>query len=165
MTLPWWLKLVGWTMVMVPVVLVLAGQAGLLRGVAPTDLGDKEGRLKPPSRTPNSVSSQARLHAGHPRAQEAQIDPIIYQGDGQAAMKRLTQILAQRPGTTLVQQKPGYLRAECRSRWLRFTDDLEFLLDEPAKTIHVRSASRLGRKDFGVNRDRVEAIRAQFNQS
>jgi len=43
-----------------------------------------------------------------------------------------------------------------------FVDDVEFLLDEKAGVIHVRSASRLGRSDFGVNRDRVETIRRQI---
>lgn len=165
MNAPWWLKLVGWTIVLAPALAVLAGQAGLLGGVAPKDLGVRDGRLKAPSRSPNSVSSQARLHTGHPFAIDAQIEPFRFDGDGQLAMKRLAVLLSERPRTTLTVQEPGYLRAECRSRWLRFVDDLEFLLDEPEKTIHVRSASRLGRKDFGVNRRRVEAIRARFNQT
>lgn len=165
MNVPWWLKLLGWSIVLAPALGVLAGQAGLLGGVAPKDLGVRDGRLKPPARTPNSVSSQARLHAGHPFALQAQIEPIRYQGDAQAAMQRLAGVLVRWPRTTLVLEQPGYLRAECRTRWLRFTDDLEFLLDEPAKVIHVRSASRLGRKDFGVNRQRVEAIRARFEQA
>ena len=165
MNIPWWLKLLGWTVILAPALGVLAGQAGLLGGVAPQDLGARDGRLKPPSHTPNSVSSQAHLHAGHPSALKAQIEPFKFEGDGQLAMKRLAGVLMQRQGTTLTVQEARYLRAECRSRWMGFIDDLEFLLDEPAKTIHVRSASRLGRKDFGVNRQRVEAIRARFNQA
>jgi uncharacterized protein (DUF1499 family) len=42
---------------------------------------------------------------------------------------------------------------------LRFVDDVEFLFDDEAKTIHFRSASRTGRSDFGVNRRRMEDIR------
>jgi uncharacterized protein (DUF1499 family) len=60
-------------------------------------------------------------------------------------------------------QTPGYLHAEMRTRWLKFTDDLELLLDEKASLIHVRSASRLGQRDFGANRQRVEWLRAQFD--
>ncbi|MDP3413597.1 MAG: DUF1499 domain-containing protein, partial [Polaromonas sp.] len=65
---------------------------------------------------------------------------------------------------TVVEETPGYLYAQCSTRWLRFTDDLELLLDDAARVIHVRSSSRLGRKDFGVNRARVEALRTRFAQ-
>jgi uncharacterized protein (DUF1499 family) len=45
-----------------------------------------------------------------------------------------------------------------------FVDDVEFLLDDSAKVIHVRSASRLGESDLGVNRKRIETIRAKLNE-
>jgi uncharacterized protein (DUF1499 family) len=64
------------------------------------------------------------------------------------------------PGIRVVEQRPDYLRAEAETRWMRFTDDLEFWFDPGRKVIELRSASRLGRKDFGVNRERIEAIRA-----
>ena len=54
------------------------------------------------------------------------------------------------------------VRAEARTRWLGFTDDLEFVLDAPAGVIHFRSASRWGREDMGVNRARMEEIRARW---
>ena len=77
-------------------------------------------------------------------------------------MKRLTAILAQYPRTVLVSRNPGYVYAQCSTAVLKFTDDVEFWLDVPAGVIQFRSASRLGRKDFGVNRTRMEAIRAKF---
>jgi uncharacterized protein (DUF1499 family) len=43
---------------------------------------------------------------------------------------------------------------------MRYVDDVELYYDEPAGLVHVRSASRLGRRDFGVNRKRVEELRA-----
>jgi uncharacterized protein (DUF1499 family) len=61
-----------------------------------------------------------------------------------------------------VTQSPDYLYAQCSTRWLKFTDDVEFYLDASAGVIHVRSASRIGRSDLGVNRARVEALRARF---
>ncbi len=61
------------------------------------------------------------------------------------------------PGASVIEEKPGYLYAEFRTRLLRFVDDVEFLLGEGV--IHVRSASRLGRRDFGVNRKRIESLR------
>jgi uncharacterized protein (DUF1499 family) len=64
------------------------------------------------------------------------------------------------PEATIVVDQPEYIYAEFHSRIWHFVDDVEFLLDEPAGVIEVRSASRLGRKDFGVNRARIESIRS-----
>lgn len=156
------LKLLILLLLIAPLVLLLFGQLGLLAGSPPEGLGLTEGKLKAPRATPNSVSSQANLHPTHPRHQQAQIDPLAFKGEGPAAMKRLAELVAGLPRTQMVKQESGYLYFECRSRWLKFVDDLEFALDDGAKLIHVRSASRLGRRDFNVNRERVEAIRALF---
>jgi len=56
-----------------------------------------------------------------------------------------------------------YIHVEFTSFVFRFVDDAEFLLDEAVKTIHVRSASRIGYSDLGVNRKRVEMIRSRFD--
>jgi uncharacterized protein (DUF1499 family) len=161
------LKALGRTVVAIAVLAVLlvaAGQLGMLAGHMPTDLGVKDGRLKPPSTTPNSVSSQAALYPDNPQRAYAEVAPFKYTGDGKAAMARLAAIVKAMPRTTIVKNEPGYLYAQCRTRLLRFTDDLEFYLDEPAGVIQVRSASRLGKGDIGVNRARVEALRRQFEQ-
>jgi uncharacterized protein (DUF1499 family) len=154
------LKLLVLIIVGLAVALLVAGQAGLLRGTAPTDLGLRNGQLKAPNNSPNSVSSQASLHSSHPFRAYADIAPLAYTGDGAAAFSKATAIVKAMPGTTVVEEKPGYLYAQCQTRWLKFTDDLELALDESARVIHVRSASRLGEGDLGVNRKRVEAIRA-----
>lgn len=148
-----------------PVLVLAAGQLGALSGSAPTDLGVNSGKLKAPSDTRNSVSSQADLHPGHPQQAYARIEPIRYRGDGPAALAALAAALSVTPGVVIVQQKPGYVYAQCSTRWLKFTDDLELWLDESASVIHVRSASRLGREDFGLNRQRVEALRAALAQA
>ena len=150
------------------IALLVAGQTGMLRGAAPTDLGLKNGQLKPPANSPNSVSSQASLHASHPFRAYADIAPLAYTGDGAAALTefaRAVAIVKAMPGTTVVNEKPGYVYAQCQTRWLKFTDDLELALDTSARVIHVRSASRIGRGDLGVNRARVEAIRAAMASS
>lgn len=146
------------------VMLLVAGQLGLLRGRMPPDLGVKAGRLKPPADNPNSVSTQAALYPDHPFRAYADIAPLAYTGDGAVAFARAAALVKATPGTTAVEETPGYLYVQCSTRWLKFTDDLELWLDESAHVIHVRSASRLGRKDFGVNRARVEALRTRFEQ-
>jgi uncharacterized protein (DUF1499 family) len=149
------------------VILLLAGAiAGLALHVAtangdtvfswkrPDNLGVKEGRLAPPRRTPNSVSSQADAADG-----EHYIAPIPFKGDALAAMAAVRKAVESMNGSTVIRHEGNYLYAEFRTKVMRFVDDVEFVFDEKAGLVHVRSASRLGRRDFGVNRARVEAIR------
>ena len=154
------LKILVVVMAGMALALLVAGQVGMLRGAAPTDLGLKNGQLKPPANNPNSVSSQASLHANHPFRAYADIAPLAYVGNGTAAFARAVAIVKTMPGTTMREENPGYAYVQCQTRWLKFTDDLELALDKSAGVIHVRSASRIGRGDLGVNRARVEAIRA-----
>lgn len=159
------LKILVLFLLFLPVLVLLLGQLGLYTGKTPEGLGVREGKLKPPRATPNSVSSQTSFYPDHLQHQGAQIAALQFQGDGAAAMKRLQDLVAGQPGHRLVKAESNYLYFEARSQWLKFVDDLEFSLDDSAKLIHVRSASRLGRKDLGVNRARVEAIRARFATS
>jgi uncharacterized protein (DUF1499 family) len=141
---------------------VLAGRAGLLQGRAPDGLGVAEGRLAPPSATDNSVSSQAGLWPGHPQREAAAIAPLALAGDGPATMRRLHDIVAAMPGARIVRFEGDYLRAEFTTPLMQFTDDAEFWLDREAGVVQLRSASRLGRRDFGTNRKRVETLRARL---
>ncbi|WP_298831602.1 DUF1499 domain-containing protein [uncultured Piscinibacter sp.] len=149
-------------LLLLAVAVALAAQLGLLRGRMPADLGARDGRLKPPSMTPNSVSSQAHLYHDHPQRGYAQIDPVTVTDSGPQTLERLRRIVEGMEGAKVVRSDPGYLHVEFTSRWMKFVDDCEFWFDPRAGVIHVRSASRMGRKDFGVNRARVEAIRARL---
>jgi uncharacterized protein (DUF1499 family) len=144
--------------------LLIAGQAGLLRGTVPTDLGVKDGKLKRLSNTENSISSQADLWPDHPMQTYARIAPFKITGDGSSEMAKIAATLQAMPGTVIVQQDAGYIYAQCTTRVLKFTDDIEFYLDKTAGVIQVRSASRIGRKDLGANRARVEQIRTALGQ-
>ena len=144
------------------VALLLAGQLGLFGGTPPTNLAVRDGRLKPPSKTDNSVSSQAALHPGHPMQQGAMIDALPLRGTPAETLVKLGELLRSLPGATVVTQRDDYLYAQFKSRWLGFVDDVEFWADPTAGVIQLRSASRLGRKDFGVNRARIEDIRARL---
>ncbi|MCO5096888.1 MAG: DUF1499 domain-containing protein, partial [Rhodocyclaceae bacterium] len=74
----------------------------------------------------------------------------------------LAAVLHAMPNMTVVERKPDYLHAEAQTRWLKFVDDLEFWANPALGVIDVRSASRLGRKDLGANRKRIEAIRSAY---
>jgi uncharacterized protein (DUF1499 family) len=145
--------------------ILIGARFGLFAGSAPNDLGVTDGRLKPPSATRNSVSSQAALYPGHPQLDYARIAPLeLMNGDAGAgaSLHALQTTLSAMPGVTVIEQRPDYLRAEARTRWLGFVDDLEFWFNPQAGVIEVRSASRLGSEDFGVNRERMERIRAAY---
>lgn len=131
----------------------------LFPGVRPADLGAKDGKLRAMPRSPNAVSSQAdpQRDAGH------YIAPFACHGDPQRMWQRLTALVRELPGVEVVSANDRYLHAECSSQLLGFVDDLELLLDRASDLIHVRSAARLGRRDFGVNRARIESLRAKLD--
>ena len=119
----------------------------------PTNLGVRDGRLAPCRRTPNCVSSQA-----DPVDKEHYIAPIAYAG----SMEARRSAIAELPLARIVKADGNYLYAEFRTPLLRFVDDVELLKD--GAVLHVRSASRLGRRDFKANRNRVEQLRAYLTQ-
>jgi len=132
----------------------------MFAGTRPVNLGVMDGRLAPPKKTPNCVSSQADPgDAGH------YIAPIRYSGGALEAMATLRRVVEGMQRTRVVKHEPVYLYAEFKSRLMGYVDDVEFLLVEKEGVIHVRSASRLGRRDFEVNRERIEAIRARFESA
>ncbi|MDP2239719.1 MAG: DUF1499 domain-containing protein [Burkholderiales bacterium] len=152
-----WLVIV---IVLLALVAVLAGQLGMLQGTPPTDLGVRDGRLKPPSMTENSVTSQAALYPDHPQRNYADIAPLAVKGDGPATLARIKAVVERMNGARVVKSEPDYLYAQYTTRFMKFVDDMEFWFDPANNVIQVRSASRVGRKDLGVNRKRIEAVRA-----
>lgn len=142
--------------------LLIAGRMGLLAGSAPGDLGVRDGRLKPPSATRNSVSSQADMYPDAPQKDYALVRPLRCRTDPVAALARVKAVIESMPGARLIEEKPDYLYATFTTPWLRFVDDVEFWASPTEGVIHVRSASRIGREDFGANRKRVDEIRAEF---
>jgi uncharacterized protein (DUF1499 family) len=109
-------------------------------------------QLAPCPSSPNCVSTKAQ-DEGHA------IAPFRYQKNRAQTREALKTIIRSLPRTKLVEEDETYLHYEFTSLLLRFVDDVEFLFDDEAKTIHFRSASRTGRSDFGVNRRRMEDIR------
>ena len=157
--------IVKWAIIIIALVVIaglLAGQLGLLKGTPPTDLGVHDRKLKPPSKTPNSVSSQASLYPEHPQRDYAEIVPFPISGDPAATMNRIASIVDGMEGTKIVAREPGYLYVQFTSRLMKYVDDAEFWFDPVAGVIHVRSASRLGSSDLGVNRKRIEFIRQEL---
>jgi uncharacterized protein (DUF1499 family) len=140
--------------------LLTAGQAGLFRGKPPLLLGVQGGRLPPPYATPNNVHSQAAIWGG--AYAHTLIEPLPAQAEGPATMERLRRLVEATPGAQVVKAGPDYLYVQYTTKWLKFVDDAEFWFDPAASKIQVRSASRLGDGDLGVNRARIEDLRKRL---
>jgi len=116
--------------------------------------GAGEADLPPCPSSPNCVSSRDPDPS-------RRVDPIPFRGTAAEARESLETVVRSFPRAVIVDSSGAVVRAEFRSL-LGFVDDVEFRIDGAAGVIHVRSASRKGYWDFGVNRRRVEAIRVAF---
>ena len=134
---------------------------GMLTGKKPHKIGkikadDGSFRLHPAKpKSENTVSSfeTTEYNAVAPLAAK----------DAAASWQKLEKIVRASEGAKVIESQADYLYAEFTTKLLGFVDDVEFLLDASHHRIHVRSASRLGLKDFGVNRKRIEGIRRLLN--
>ena len=112
--------------------------------------------IRPCEKKPNCVSSKDQR-------KDFFIEPIDIIGSEEEAKKRLKSIVKGLPRTNIVEESESYIHSEFTSSLFRFVDDVEFLFDMEDQKIHVRSASRTGYGDWGVNRKRVEQIRSLFS--
>jgi uncharacterized protein (DUF1499 family) len=128
-------------------------------GKRPTDLGATAGKLAACPNTPNCVSSQAAESDT-----EHKIEAIVYKSTPAKALATLKTVIETMERTDIITASDNYLYAEFTSGLMGFVDDVEFYQDVNAGVFQVRSASRLGQSDLGVNRKRIEAIRTKFSE-
>lgn len=124
----------------------------------PSNLGLVDGRLRACPTSPNCVCTRAT-------DEEHRIEPLRFDGGAAEALERLKRVIGALPRTKIVTANGHYVHVEFTTLVMRFVDDVEFAIDEKTRTIHFRSASRVGYSDLGVNRRRMEAIRAAFEKS
>ena len=93
---------------------------------------------------------------------EHRIDPIPFTYSATEVQRRLESIIRAMPRSRIVSSQTGYVHVEFSSLLFGFVDDVELAIDAMENLVHFRSASRLGRSDFGVNRRRMEQIRQQL---
>ncbi|MCP4129466.1 MAG: DUF1499 domain-containing protein [bacterium] len=132
--------------------LVVAISLTSCSGKNPGILGVKDEKLSACPDSPNCVSSQApdKVHL---------IKALSYSGTQEEAHKKIIEIVKSMKRTVVITTEGNYIHAEFTSAVFRFVDDVEFFLNDSTKEIHVRSASRIGYSDMGVNRKRIEEIR------
>jgi uncharacterized protein (DUF1499 family) len=128
-----------------------AGHAQESRSATPTDLA-------PCPDSPNCVSTRSK-------EPDRTMPPLPYLNSGRESMDRLVDVVRQMKRATIVSATPSYLHVEFRSALFRFVDDVEFLMEDSARLIHFRSASRTGYYDFGVNRKRMKDISDRYLRS
>ena len=119
-------------------------------GERPSDLGVKDGKLKACPGTPNCVNSQSD-------DPQSKIEPLPT-----TSIAEIKGVVEGMEKTTIIEETDNYLYAEFQSKLMGYVDDVEFYVDRDANVTHVRSASRLGKSDLGVNRKRVEEIRSKL---
>lgn len=133
--------------------MVLAIAARSQGGASP---GVHEGKLAGCPDSPNCVSSQSHYESHS-------IAPLPLATDPDAALECLKRVIEGMKRAKIILMEKRYIHAEFRTFW-GFVDDVEFFIDEGSCTVQMRSASRLGYWDFGVNRRRLEEIRDRFKQ-
>ena len=117
--------------------------------------GETNDRLSPCPKSPNCVSSLSEDESHY-------VAPLAYKATREEAREKLISIINSMKRAEIVTAETNYIHATFKSALFRFVDDVEFSLDDQRKVIDVRSASRTGYSDFGVNRKRVEEIRRRF---
>ena len=111
--------------------------------------------LTPCPEKPNCVSTEA--------SGKAQMAPMPFAGTVAEAQDALRRAIAAQPRSTITRDEPGFVAAEFRSRVFGFVDAAEFVIDGDARVIRFRSGARSGHYDFGVNRERMDALRAALS--
>jgi len=105
--------------------------------------------------SPNCVSTDAER-------EKQRMMAVPFTDTPESAFARAKAAVLAEARTQIVAEEPRWLKAECKSLFFRFVDDVELVVDADSRTFRFRSASRVGRSDFGANRNRMERITARL---
>ena len=108
--------------------------------------------LEPCPDSPNCVSTQA-----DPKDADHFMEPVTYTADLAVVVQAIEGAISG-AGGTVVSAVDQRVEAIFTTKFLKFKDDVHFELDDDAKLIHFRSASRVGYSDLGANRKRMDAL-------
>ena len=115
-----------------------------------------EGSLSKCSSKPNCVCSEHKDDSSH------YIDPIIIPENTTVNHFTLLKNIINEMGGNIQVESSDYLAATFTSAMFKFVDDLEVRIDATQKVIHIRSASRVGYGDMGVNKKRTDLLKKLF---
>ncbi|QUX96800.1 DUF1499 domain-containing protein [Marinomonas sp. CT5] len=145
--------MVRWIVALIVVLLAGFFIYVFLNNKLPEGLGVADGTLKSCPTSPNCVSTQALEDDVEHFA-----EPIVYKGKRKNTQLKIESFMLNKGNARIVSSYLGYVHFEVKSKLFGFIDDVEFYLPEADSVVHVRSASRVGYSDFGVNRKRVRQI-------
>jgi uncharacterized protein (DUF1499 family) len=148
------MKLLG-SITLVSVLIVLCAIILSCTGKRPSSVGLTNDRLFPCPKSPNCVSSMSEDEAHY-------IESLTYPSEKQQAYAALLRVISDQARATIIEQSDNYLHVEFKSKYFRFVDDVEFYFPNNEPIIHIRSASRVGHSDLGVNRKRMHHVREQY---
>ena len=117
----------------------------------PKNLGIKNGRLASMPETPNAVSTQTD-------DKDKKVEPFKFQIDKENSMEKIKKAIAEYGGASIIKEEENYMYVVFTTPVMKFKDDAEFYVDEENKVIHFRSASRVGRSDMGLNKERYDKL-------
>lgn len=138
--------------------LIVLGLFGGCSGTKPASIGVVDNQLADCPDSPNCISSTAT-------DQEHSVPPLQLVGEPADLWPELVRLVSGMGRISIVTQTDTYLHAESRSRIFRFVDDLELLLNPDTGQVHIRSASRLGYSDLGVNRRRYQTLQRLLSEN
>ena len=116
---------------------------------------ETDGELSPCPKSPNCVSSLSEDKSHY-------VAPLTYEATLEEAREKLISVMNSMKRSKIVTAEIDYIHATFKSALFGFVDDVEFSFNDQKKIINLRSASRMGYSDLGVNRKRVEEIRKRF---
>jgi uncharacterized protein (DUF1499 family) len=117
--------------------------------------GHSDSDLDPPMDCPSSPNCRSTLALDPDR----RIEPMQLKPDWQKNWERIPSYLTSIPGNRVVENNETLIQVECKSRIFGFVDDLTLKVNLQTGRIDIRSASRAGYYDFGVNKRRIQRLR------
>lgn len=123
----------------------------------PNTVGLVSGEFKALKDSPNGVSSQSTI-------EEKQVPPFQMATSVTEAKKNIKDLILSYNNTKLIEESDHYLHFIFTTKGFHFKDDVEFYFDSEKNIIDFKSQSRIGYSDMGMNRERYEMIKKDFNE-
>ena len=120
-------------------------------------LGVTNGQLTAMPETPNAVSSQTDIASKY-------VEPLPMTGSMQQTKAKILQCLQEMGDNSVVSQNEDYIHAVFVTPVMQYHDDVEFYIDATAHLVQFRSASRVGKSDFGANKARYDTFKKLYLQ-
>ncbi len=114
------------------------------------------GFIFPPASFASHIELSECVEIAHCVREEWEVDSI------EQPFKEVKEIIENTPRSVIVELDGDYLHAEVTSKWMKYVDDLEVSFVPESRKLLVRSESRVGEGDLGVNQKRVDLLKSKL---